>query len=406
MVWLAAFAGLPACAQESGGGAPRAVARESDALFDTLARMELSARPELVTLLGLQTGTLDPRENVALGDRSQAAFERLRLRRIEVLKYLESLPLAPIGTALHRDQEAVLRTYARAVAVAEFGHGWVDLGNAYPYVIDHRRGAWTDIPSLLISRQSVGTALEAADFIGRLTAMADVMEDERLRLMADGAAGIVPPEPVLVRLSEELASILETPAEAQPVIVAFEDLLTGADGLDADARLALREDALRVMERRVMPAYRRLVETVNRLFEQTNTVPGVWSFPRGDEYYDALLALHISPDISAESLHREARARVDELTQALDQELRFLGWSQGSVGARLEALARDPFQALEDTEEGRTELEALLQNRLEGTRGIEGWIAREPALPIVLDAIDGPPGFARYIPPPANRARP
>ncbi|MEO0465937.1 MAG: DUF885 domain-containing protein [Pseudomonadota bacterium] len=405
-VFAAALAVTAACSQAVPDEPSSSVTRQTEDLFDTLARMELSAQPELVTMLGFPAGRLDPRENMVLGDRSQAAFERLRLRRIEVLKYQESTPLAPEGSALRRDQEAVLRTYTHTVAVAEFGHGWIGLGNAYPYVLDHRRGAWIDVPALLMSRQSVDSRLEASEYISRLTALGGAIDDERLRLLADADAGILPPEPILIRLSTALEGVLETADPAQPVLIAFDNLLTGVDDLSSEDRAELNLEAELAFEKRVRPAYERLADTVELLSNSATEIPGVWSFPRGDGYYDAVLAMHVGAGTSAESLHRQARARVDTLTQALNEELTFLGWAQGSVGARLEALALDAFQALPETDEGRAELETLLATQLAQVQRLDGWIARQPDLPIALETIDGPPGFARYFPPPADRSRP
>lgn len=404
--YFGALGALPACSQTADDTPPRAVAQETEALFATLAQMELSAQPELTTHLGLPSGFLDPRQNMVLGDRSQAAFERLRLRRIEVLKYLKALPLAPEGSRLRRDQEAVLRAYASAVDVAEFGHGWIGLGDAYPYVMDHRRGAWIDIPDMLIHRQTVDSALTASDYISRLTALAGALDDERLRLMADADVGIVPPDTIVLKLSQRLIEFLERPTDTQPVIANFNARLAEIEDLSDQARLDLMAEARVAMEERVLPAYRRLAATVGDLALKTGDIPGVWAFAEGDEYYDALLAMHLSPGVSAESLHLQARARVDELNEALDAELTFLGWTEGSVGDRLAVLADDPFQTFDATPEGRLELETVLEAQLALTERFDGWIARRPDLPIELDAVDASPGYARYIPPPANRSAP
>ena len=146
--------------------------------------MELSAEPELVTRLGLPPGQIDGQENAVFGDKSQAAFERLRLRRIEVLRFLEALPLAPEGSALRGHQEVVLRAYDHAVRIGEFGHGRVELGDAYPYVMDHRSGVWIDLPDLLVRKQRVETRSDAEAYVSRLISLANAVEDARSASLA------------------------------------------------------------------------------------------------------------------------------------------------------------------------------------------------------------------------------
>lgn len=369
--------------------------------------MELRAQPELITRLGLPGGLIGPQENALLGDRSQAAFERHRLRRIEVLRYLQAMTLAPEGSELRRDQETVLRTYDNAVRVSEFGHGRVELGNAYPYAADHRSGAWVDLPRLLVTSQPVTSRLEAEDYILRLVGLADRIDEERLRLLADSEAGIVPPEAVLERFAAALDVRLARPVTEDPLLTIFENRLPGVAGLDAAVALQLHQDAENVLETRVRPAYERLRAAVDRMTERASDVPGVWALPEGDAYYDALLALHIRPGTSAEALHRQGRARVDELTAMLDGELAAMDGLfeetdllNGSVGERLARLAVDPSQSFTVPPEGwepaepydprAAMLDGLDAEIAEARRLMAAWIARQPDLAVIAsDLPDG-----------------
>lgn len=387
--------------------------------------MELSAAPELVTRLGLPPGQVGPRENAVFGDKSQAAFERLRLRRIEALKLLESLPLAPEGSALRGHQETVLRAYDHAVRIGEFGHGRVLLGDAYPYVMDHRSGVWLDLPNLLISRQRVTTRQEAEDYLARLVALASAVDDARLRMLADSRSGVTPPIFILEEMSARLDADLAVPVEQDRLIIALENQLTGLSGENREALQVIRSDALTAMRLRVRPAYARLAAAIEEMKETASDVPGVWTLPDGDAYYDAVLAMHVRPDVSAESLHREGRAEVEALTaeiaealaaiqpappaapvappQPIDGALPGLAPPAPSLADQLAALAAQPDQVFAPTPEGRAALLAEVDVHLtRSRRDMVAWIARMPDLP-VRAALAGPgtrlPALAVYSPP-------
>ncbi|MEO0786662.1 MAG: DUF885 family protein, partial [Pseudomonadota bacterium] len=379
---LGAAIGLVACGADPNNPS-RQVTNQSEELFDTLARMEISSTPETLTQLGLPSDLLDVETNGRIGDRSQAAFERLRLRRIEALKLLEEITLAPEGSELRGHQVMVLRTYNNAVRVGEFGHGRVGLGNAYPYVADHRSGAWIDLPNLLVARQRVSDLADAQAFLARIAQVAGAVEDERLRLLADVDAGIVPPRFVLDALKTRLAEDAAIPVETDRIVLAFEDQVSGLINETAESRQALRREALTLLREKVRPSLSEFAATIDDLSQRASDVPGVWTLPDGDAYYDAVLAMHTRADTSAESLHREARARVDALSQEIEAALDALAEVQAAegeieaaqtvamlppakddegavpadmpetVGARLAALAAQEDQSYTDTPEGR-----------------------------------------------------
>lgn len=397
--------------------------------------MELSAEPELVTQLGLPPGQVDARENAVFGDKSQAAFERLRLRRIEVLRFLEALPLAPEGSALRGHQEVVLRAYDHAVRIGEFGHGRVELGDAYPYVMDHRSGVWIDLPDLLVRKQRVESRADAAAYVSRLVALASAVEDARLRMLADAEAGVIPPRFILDEMSERLARDLAVPVEQDRLVIALENQLSGLSGEERDVLQSIRADALTAMRLRVRPAYQRLEQTLVALEERSSDVPGVWSLPDGDAYYDAVLAMHVHPDVDAEALHREGRAEVEALTEEIAAELDALEAEEAaseapvampirpapqpevedappppSVAERLSVLSAREDQVFEPTLEERMALLGEIERVLElARRDLRSVVARVPDLP-VRAALAGPgehlSALALYVPPAPDGSAP
>lgn len=431
-----------ACGQGNAPVAGTRLERETQAFLDTLARMELSARPETITALGLPRDALPGNHLATLGDRSQAGFERLRLRRIEVLGLMQSMPLVPESSPLYRHQEAVLRTYTAAVRVSGFGYGRVGLGDARPYVLDHRSGAWRDLPDLMVAHQPVERLADGDAFVSRAAAIAEAIEEERLRLVADADAGVLPPDFILDKLLVAVSAELDTQPGAHRLVAALDGLMAGMQGGLAADRARLRNNLVTVLRRRVMPAYGRLAATLGQLKSRAGSEPGVWSLPQGDAYYDALIAMHVREGVSAEALHRQGLEEVAALTEQLQQAFEALeaadpprqltdtaasasvpaptspvaaseemsGREAQSVGEKLAELAAREDQRFEARADGDAALIAALETHIgRAERGLASWIARQPERPLAVQtaaAPDGWPGQARYTPPAPDGSRP
>ena len=149
-------------------GTPRRIARQVDQLMTTLAQTELARDPELATRLGLTEKTVGYDFNRYLTDRSQAAYERTRVSRLEMLQALADTPKPAPGSAQAHNLEALIKAYETAESLFVAGHGQTGLGVAYPYVADQMRGAYIDVPDLMTKSHPVLTAQDARDYIARL----------------------------------------------------------------------------------------------------------------------------------------------------------------------------------------------------------------------------------------------
>ena len=409
VILAAAFTLVPGgCSGETDAPqASRALAREANEAFGQIAAAELAARPELVTRTGLEL----PGALARLDDRSQAGFERARLRRIEALDTLTAMPLAPEGSRLRQDQVALVGTYSRMVGLGSFGHGRVSHAMARPYVFDHLSGGWREVPELLITRQPVSDRDEAMAFLQRLSRLADTLDDERRRLEAEAEAGIVPPGFILEAAASRIDALGAPDAETHPLLIAFEDLMTGATSLSGEERAELRTMAVRILRQHTLPAYRRLAESARALQDSASDIPGVWALPGGDPYYDELLALYTHAGANAESLHREGLALVATLTGELDAQLLEEGLTEGTVGERLAQLALREDQLFSaDAEVQRAFIAELERLAGDARRQMRGWIAHMPDAPLAItpfpQALDDRPGHALYRPPTADSSRP
>ena len=337
-------------------GTPLRVAREIESTLTTVAQNEVTRDPELATRLGLPQSDAGFAYSRFLTDRSQAAYERARLSRLETRDLLVRITRPARGSALARHLDTLIAAHESAETLFMAGHGASGLGASYPYVADHTRGAYLDVPDLLARYHPLRTPADARAFVDRMAQFADAIEDDRRRLESDARAGTVPPAPVLRRMQSLASSAALSSPETSPPVVTFINLVPGIQELAPEERDRMMAEVRRIAAESVQPAYAAFADSVGTLANTAPELPGVWQLPEGPAYYSAALKAYTGDDASAAGLHERGKLEVDALLAETDRALSALGLVEGTVGERLALIAAQPEQIYPDTEEGRAAL--------------------------------------------------
>ena len=385
-------------------GTPRRIAREVERTLTTVAQNELVRDPELATSLGLAPDAAGYPFNRFLTDRSQAAFERSRLERLETLDVLVRTSRPAPGSALARHLDAVIAAHEAAEAVLVSGHGTGNLSNFYPYVADHLRGAYLDVPELLVRQQPLETAADVDAFLTRLAQLPGALDDDRRRLEADAAAGVTPPGAVLARmLALAAAGAAQTP-ETSFLVLTFDNLLAGVPGMTPEERTTKSDELRALFNERLVPAYVRFGEALARLAQSAPAEPGVWQIEGGEAWYRATLAAYTGTKDTPAEIHARGLEDVARLSRELAAALAAAGLAEGTVPERLTFLALQPGQIYEDTDLGRAALIERLSALSVRARGVmESQIGPAPDAAVTVSAV--PLAFAAASLPSAYSAR-
>lgn len=378
-------------------GTPRRIAREVERSLTTVAQNEMVRDPELATRLGVPADAAGFPFGRILTDRSQGAFERTRLERLETLDVLLRTARPAPSSVLARNLDTVIAAHEAAEEVLVFGHGAGDLSTFHPYVFDHIRGAWIEVPELLVRHQPMETPEDADAFLSRFSQLPGALDDERRRLEADARAGIIPPAPVLARMQAVAADRLAETAEVSLLVQTFDNLLSGIEGLTPDARAQHSKRLREVFNGPLHEAYERLSASLSGLNNSAPSEPGIWQLADGDGWYRATLAAYTGTKATPASLQARGEADVERLTRDLDAALAGVGLSEGSVPARLAIVAAQPGQIYEDTDLGRAALiERLNALSARGLPAADVQIGERPAASVAISVV--PAAFAAASP--------
>jgi uncharacterized protein (DUF885 family) len=174
-------------------------------------------------------------------------------------------------------------------------------------------------------------------------------------LHAREAAGILPPTFVVEKVLAEMRAFTAAPAKENILYSSFAEKLgklpvgTLADG-DRDALLAKAEAAV---SGQVYPAYGKFIAYYDTLLAKTTGNHGVWALPDGADFYAWSARMHTSTDMTPAQIHQLGLDEVARIEAEMHEILVAQGLTEGSVGARMQAIAVRPDQLYPDTDEGR-----------------------------------------------------
>ncbi len=339
------------------------------------ARELLSDSPELASQAGVSEAIAGAPFASRLDDRSAEAVEARRSSVLRRLVELRSLDRSRLTGADKLTLSVLDEQFGHAAQGAAFDYGdFSPLGGIKPYVVNQLDSAFLQLPSFLEERHAVRHDGDAEDYLARLRAVADAIDQETARATADAARGIRPPGFIMDQTYRLLQAALSLPAQAQPYFTDFKDKLTERAASEVDANrqaemgrrhLSYLGRAEAILRDDVMPAHQRAALALRAERAAASDEPGVNRLPHGGDFYAAALKIETTTSLTAAEIHALGLERVASLSRDLDVALRRLGLTDGSAGARLALMTSDPRYRYPDSDEGRAELMADVRRRID-----------------------------------------
>jgi len=331
-----------------------------------IAEEMLRDHPENATTLGLDK---DARAGLKsrLSDRSlagragEAAEVGARLAR------LRSLPREGLGHAALLDLEVTESAHRTAAEGFRFPYGDVVTLNqnlSYrnsPYAVAQNFGAFVETPDLLDSNHVVEAPADAEAYLARLHAYAGQLDGETERLRHDAGLGVVLPAFLLDKTARQMKS-----ARARPI--PQWGLVTSLARRTAAMHADYAAKATRIVEAEIAPAMDRQLAELERQRARADARAGCWKLPQGDAFYAWCLRAGTTTNRTPDEVHRMGLEQLAELQGRMEPILRSLGLTQGSVGARMTALGKDPKSLFPNTDEGRRQILDYLNGRVADIR--------------------------------------
>jgi len=363
---LAASATFPFFSNATVGWAKSASDAEANAVLNSIGENLLRLSPEGATSLGLDVGNR-ARMRYELGDRSHAGQMRVAATLTADLARAETLDTTNLSFPVRTSVEVVKSAYTTALQGFALPYGDVAVGGwrNTPYVVIQNVGAYIDTPQLLDTDHPVENKDDAEAYLSRLAQYPAQLDGELERMKAARAQGLVPPNFLIDKALDQLTISLKGTQQGGTIVDSLakrtkEKSIAG----DWDAR------ARKIAVDQVVPALQRQIDELNTERATATDIAGMWSRPHGDEYYRWALKASTTTNMSPDEVHQMGVEQLAQLHGRMDPILKSLGYSRGTIGERMQALAKDPRYKFSQGDKGREEIKAYIAQSIAKIRAV------------------------------------
>ncbi|HYC33536.1 MAG TPA: DUF885 domain-containing protein, partial [Gemmatimonadales bacterium] len=301
------------------------------------------------------------------------------------LKRVEALDTSGLPHEMRTSVEVVRSAYATALRGFALPYGDITVGSwrNTPYVVIQNVGAYLDTPRFLDSDHAIESAADAEAYLERLRSCARQLDGELGRMRAARELGLVPPAFLIDKAMGQMRRSIEGAREGGSLVESIRRRTKPIPG-DWAAR------AMTITAGEIAPALERQLGELEAERAVATDDAGVWARPHGEEFYRWALAAATTTTLSPDEVHEMGRTELERLHAEMDVILRQLGYAQGTVGRRMLALAEDPRYRFPEGDEGRAEIMAFIDRRLD-------WIRAQ--MPRAFDTVVDPNMEVRRLPP-------
>ena len=273
------------------------------------------------------------------------------------------------------------------------------------YRVNQISGPMVNLPQFLTDSHIIGDEKSFERYISRLNEFARVIAEVKIRVIDDRDNGTVPPDFVIEKTLLGMRSFIEGGAKQNPLFVTLPKRIENIDGLSDMRKDELSQQALNIIEAKILPQYGEMIALFEELLTISNHDAGIWRLPKGEEIYRSALRSNTSTNLTADEIHQIGLSEVARIELGMEDILVGQGLSEGSIVSRIRYLMELPEHNFPNTDEGRLQQIAYLNEvNAQIMASIEDYFITIPPQPLEIVRVpeysqDSAPGG--YYRPPA-----
>ena len=224
------------------------------------------------------------------------------------------------------------------------------------YIVDQFNGQLSGLITVLQNNHRIENVQDAEDYISRIARLENVLQEFTRQLQDRAAYGVIAPAfsfPDVINDARSISSgaPIEVAAHDNAVYVDFRDKVTALD-LGAATTDDLLTRAVAALKGPFKRGFTTLIAEIERQQQLAEGDKGVWSLPKGAEFYRNRIYHHTTLDVSAEEIHAIGIQEVDRIHEEMRGIRDSVGFD-GTLREFFEFIRDDPDNYYEDSDTGR-----------------------------------------------------
>ena len=357
---------------------------EAVKLLDEIGENYLRFAPESATSLGIDMGARAALRS-QLADRSAEGQQKIANQVRQDLQRAKAFDTSGLDHPTRTSVEVVRSAYQIASEGFALPYGDITVGSwrNTPYVVIQNVGAYLDIPRFLDSDHPIENAADADAYLARMQAYAKQLDGERGRIEAARGNGLVPPAFLIAKALQQMRMSAKNSREGGMLVESIDRRTKTIPGNWA-------QRARTIASQEIAPALDRQIAELEAQRKVATDDAGMSARPNGDEFYRWALKASTTTSMTADDVHAMGQEELKALHAEMDTIMKGLGFTAGTVGQRMQALAKDRRYQFAEGDKGRQEILAFIEERLK-------WIRAQ--LPRAFDTVVNPNMEVKRLPP-------
>jgi uncharacterized protein (DUF885 family) len=308
-----------------------------DDRFNTLLaedwERDLREYPVFATFLG------DPRYNDKLGDNSLAAIERRKGETRELLERVKGIDRSRLSPNMQLNYDLFRLNVERGIEGQRFPEEYMQLSQL---------GGVHDMMAQLAQSVPKRKVKDYEDFIARLNAVPEMVDNSIVLLRKGAEAGVTPPKVTLRDVAGLIRNQIVDDPEKSPIYQAAFDGM--ALGLKPD-EARLRTEMKAAIQGKVIPSYRKLLTFFEAEYLPRAREPIAMSaLPDGAAWYAFRVKEMTTTDLTPDQIHQIGLSEVKRIRAEMEQVRQEAAY-QGTLAQFTQHLLKDPKFTFKSREE-------------------------------------------------------
>ena len=208
----------------------------------------------------------------------------------------------------------------------------------YRYVFQQFSGLQVGLVNFLSQTHPIRNRRDIENYLARLELVAAQVDEGVAQAKDKAGRGFVPPKAILASTIAQFDRFLAGTARANVLVASLDERAAKLADVSPEDRAAFVASAEKTVAGAIIPAFRRAQALLQAQLPAADEAVGVSRFKGGDRAYAQALRQLTTTDYTPAEIHAIGLKEVERIEKEMDGYLRQLGYGDGSIQARMEAL--------------------------------------------------------------------